>query len=176
MQKAKSCDKTKGQKMTFCQNKIFFRKSSFSSLSQVLLHLFWYFFCLPHVQKYAEHDFQLRIEKSSMSRPSKTNKCHILHTFPFSRIYFFNHNSVSFQVFLVFQKLTCRSQQDASRHIKFVKSSVGKFFKKKIIQKFSTGGSGFLGPLNILSTKVLRNVFLIHSFWFYLMEDEVSSH
>ena len=122
------------------------------------------FFCLPHVKKYAEHDFQLRIGKSSMSRPSKTNKCQILHTSPISRIYFFNHNSVSFQFFLVFQKLTCRSHQDASRHIKFVKSSVGKFFKKKIIQKFSTGGSGFLGPLNIFSTKVLRNVFLIHSF------------
>nr|pir hypothetical protein Y66H1A.1 - Caenorhabditis elegans [Caenorhabditis elegans] len=106
--------------MPFCQKKFFFRKSSFSSLSQVLLHLFDTFFSTP--------------------------------------------------LFLVFQKLTCRSHQDASRHIKFVKSSVGKFFKKKIIQKFSTGGSGFLGLLHIFSTKVLRNVFLIHSqnlFFFY---------
>nr|pir hypothetical protein C49G7.9 - Caenorhabditis elegans [Caenorhabditis elegans] len=139
--------------MPFCQKNFFFRKSSFSSLSQVLLHLFRYFFFLPHVKKYAEHDFQLRIKKTFMSRPSKANKCHILHTFSFSRIYFFNHNTVSFQVFLVFQKLT-----------------LGKFFKKKIIQKFSTGGSGFLRLLNIFSTKVLRNVFLIHSqnlFFFY---------
>ena len=150
--------------MTFCQKIFFSEKVVFRLYLKFYFIFFDIFFCLPPVKKYATHDFSLRIGKSSMSRPSKTNKCQILHTFPFLRIYFFNHNSVSFQFFLVFQKLTCRSHQDASRHIKFVKSSVGKFFKKKIIQKFCTGGSGFLGPLNIFSTKVSRNVFLIHSF------------
>ncbi|CCW46015.1 Ovule protein [Caenorhabditis elegans] len=35
-----------------------------------------------------------------MSRPSKTNKCQILHTSPISRIYFFNHNSAKTCFFL----------------------------------------------------------------------------